>query len=269
MNIRMPTRADIHTAFEQGEAAVVELLIGVERQLEEWAGQLEKQTAALQDLPARLEKNSRNSSKPPSSDGYSKPGRTASLRKPGQKPTGGQPGHAGYTLKLAAHPEHTEVHVVATCEQWGACLHAVAVTAHAERQVVDLPAMRIAVTAHRAASKRCPGCGAENRGALPAGGTGPVQYGNGVKPWAAYFPSEHCVPVERTAQIFADLVPHRLSAATILQVGKALSQGVEPAMAAVQAHLRAAEVLPTDASGVRVNGSLHWLHVAAPARCTP
>ena len=62
------------------------------------------------------------------------------------------------------------------------------------------------MTAHRAEIKICPGCGAENRGVLPAGVTGPVQYGNGVKTWAAYFPGEHFVPVERTAQLFEDLL---------------------------------------------------------------
>jgi len=247
---------------------VVELFLGVGRQMEELAKQLEKQAAALKELQARLEKNSRNSSKPPSSDGYSKPKRTTSLRKPGQKPNGGQPGHEGYTLKPSAHPEHTEVHGVEKCEQCGAGLNAVEVTAHEERQVFDLPAIRIEVTAHRAEIKICPGCGAENRGVFPAGVTGPVQYGTGVKTWAAYFPSEHFVPVERTAQIFEDLVHHRLSEATILKAGQELSHGVEPAVAAVKAQLRDAEVLHTDESGLRINGSLHWLHVAATARFT-
>ena len=92
MNIRMPTQEEIHAAFEKGEAAVVELFLGVERQVEELARQTEKQAAALKELQARLEKNSRNSNKPPSSDGYSKPRRMVSLRKPGQKPKGGSTG---------------------------------------------------------------------------------------------------------------------------------------------------------------------------------
>ena len=75
MNIRMPTREEIHAAFEQGEGAVVGLFVGVGKQLEELAGQLEKQAAAVKELQARLAKNSRNSSKPPSSDGYGKPKR--------------------------------------------------------------------------------------------------------------------------------------------------------------------------------------------------
>jgi transposase len=268
MNIRMPTREEIHAAFEKGEEAVVELFIGVGLQLEEVAGQLEKQAAALQDLQARLKKNSRNSSQPPSSDGYSKPKRTESLRKPGQKPNGGQPGHEGHTLKPVENPEHTEIHPVEACGQGGTALHEVEATTQEERQVFDIPAIRIEVTAHRAEIKICPGCGAENRGVFPAGVTGRVQYGTGVKRWAAYVQSQPVVPLERTAQIFEDLLNHRLSEATLIQAGQELSGGVEPATEAVKAHLRQAEVLHTDASGLRVQGKLHWLHVAAPDRLT-
>ena len=268
MNIRMPTREEIHAAFEKGEAAVVELFIGVGLQLEEVAGQLEKQAAALKELQARLEKNSRNSSQPPSSDGYSQPKRTASLRKLGQKPNGGQPGHDGHTLKPVENPEHTEIHPVEECRQCGTALNEVEATAQEERQVFDMPAIRIEVTAHRAEIKICPGCGAENRGVFPAGVTGRVQYGTGVKTWAAYFQSQHFVPVERTAQIFEDLLNHRLSEATLIQAGQELSGCVEPATEAVKTQLRNAAVLHTDESGLRVKGKLHWLHVAATDRLT-
>jgi hypothetical protein len=105
MNIRMSTQEEIHAAFEKGEATVGELFIGVEIPLEELAGQLEKQAAAPKELQVRLEKNRRNRSQLPSSDGYRKPRRTVRLRKPGQTPNGGQPGQEGYTLKPSAHQD--------------------------------------------------------------------------------------------------------------------------------------------------------------------
>ncbi|MBK8538011.1 MAG: hypothetical protein IPL59_24655 [Candidatus Competibacteraceae bacterium] len=67
MHIRLPTREEIHTAFVQGEAAVVELILDLGTQVEGWARQLETQAMALKELQAQLSKNSQNSSKPSNS----------------------------------------------------------------------------------------------------------------------------------------------------------------------------------------------------------
>jgi len=268
MNIRLPTREDIHAAFKQGEEAVVALFFGVAQQVEALGEQLEKQAVALKEVQARLGKNSRNSGKPPSSDGYPKPKRTVSLRKPGQKTTGGQPGHKGETLKRSAHPDIQEIHPATTCRQCGSALHTVDTQGYEERQVFDIPAIRIEVTAHRAEIKVCPACRTENRGDFPSEVTGPVQYGPGVKAWATYFQSQHFVPVDRTAQIFADLLNHPLAEGTLMKAGQELSDHITPATAAIKDQLRTAAVLHTDESGVRVQGKLHWLHVAATDRLT-
>jgi len=81
MNFRMPTDDAIHTAFAKGEAAIMELFHTVADQMTALAQQLAKQGEVLQELQARLAKSSRNSSKPPSSDGYGNVKRTASLRR--------------------------------------------------------------------------------------------------------------------------------------------------------------------------------------------
>jgi transposase len=263
MNLRLPTRDEIHRAFLEGEEAIVELLTQVGQQVEGLAQQLEAQAAALKEVQARLGKTSANSSKPPSSDGYAKPKRTTSLREPGQKPRGGQPGHRGETLMAVAVPDQTEVHAVVACGQCGASLEDVAVTAHDERQVFDIPAIRIEVTAHQVEIKTCPGCGAENRGGFPVGVSGPVQYGPGVKTWATYFQTQHFVPVERTAQIIEDLVGHRVAEATLMKAQRDCVAAIAPATAAIQAQLQAAPVVRFDESGLRVAGKLQWLHVAS------
>ena len=268
MNFRLPTRDEIHRAFLQGEEAMVELFAQVGQQVEGLARQLETQAAALNDLQARLAKTSANSSKPPSSDGYAKPKRTTSLRKPGQKPRGGQPGHWGDTLERVATPDQTEVHPVVACDQCGASLADVAVTAHEERQVFDIPAIRIEVTAHRAEVKTCPGCGTANRGVFPVGVSGPVQYGPGVKTWATYFQTQHFVSVERTAQIIEDLVGHRVAEATLMKAQRECAAAIGPATAAIKAQLRDAPVAHFDESGLRVEGKLQWLHVASTERLT-
>ncbi len=116
MNFRTPTDQDIQTVFAQGEAAVRDLVHNLANQIEELAQQLARQGDALQAFQARLAKNSRNSSKPPSSDGYGKVKRTESLRKAGDKPNGGQPGHEGHTLRQVGQPDERVVH--SPCPVW-------------------------------------------------------------------------------------------------------------------------------------------------------
>jgi transposase len=263
MNFRIPTDEEIHLAFEKGEAAVRGLFHDLASQLAELAKQLAKQADALQELQARQAKHSRNSSKPPSSDGYKKGKRTQSLRQSGTKPSGGQPGHDGHTLKASDHPDRTETHEADTCRQCQASLAEIEPMGYEERQVFDIPAMRIEVTLHRAAIKRCPQCGAQTKGDFPAGVTQAVQYGPEVKTWSAYFTNEHHIPVERTAEIFADLVHHRVSEATVLKASQELSACIAESTQAVKALLRDGEVLHVDESGLRVQGQLYWLHVAS------
>ena len=268
MNLRMPTHEEIHTAYAQGEAAVMALFHEVATQVAELAQQLAQQGAVLQELQARFAKTSRNSSKPPSGDGYGKVKRTTSLRKAGNKPPGGQPGHDGQPLMASAHPDRTLTYEVPSCAHCQASLQGVEVVGYEERQVFDLPAIRIEVTAHRAQIKVCLACGRANKGAFPAAVTQAVQYGPTVQTWASYFTNQHHIPLERTTEIFADLVQHQVSEATVLKASEHLDRCIAPSTAAVKGMLREAEVLHVDESGLRVTGKLHWLHVASTERLT-
>ena len=64
----------------------------------------------IQELKEQLNKNSKNSSKPPSSDGFKKPA-PKSLRKPSGKKAGGQKGHQGTHLAVIAEPDEIVKHM--------------------------------------------------------------------------------------------------------------------------------------------------------------
>jgi hypothetical protein len=107
----MMTRQEAEAIYDAGKDTVVRVLLMMDARIHA----LEER---VQSLENQLAKNSRNSSKPPSSDGYKKPA-PKSLRKKGKRKSGGQPGHTGHTLAMADNPDHTEVHRVKECEHCG------------------------------------------------------------------------------------------------------------------------------------------------------
>ena len=91
----------------------------------------------INELEARLAKDSHNSHLPPSSNRFHR--QPKSLRKKSGKKPGGQTGHAGNTLKLSETPDQVIVHAVDSCQHCQHDLREVASLAVERRQVVDLP----------------------------------------------------------------------------------------------------------------------------------
>jgi transposase len=272
--MELPSQDEIHAAYLQGEEGVTALiaqlvsgfltLLGQQQELankqQEHIAQLE---ARVQALEAQQAQNSRNSSKPPSSDGLKKP-RPKSQRKPSGKKPGGQPGHTGHTLKAVRHPDHVVVHRVQQCGHCRAALDQVEVNGYETRQVFDLPPVRIEVTEHRAEVKRCPECRQTNTAGFPATVTQPVQYGPEIKAQAVYLHQNHFIPLERTAEILTDLYGQPLGEATILAACQTVADQVKPVQAAVKAHLlQTSDPVHFDETGMRVEDQLRWIHVAS------
>jgi len=256
--VRVPSDEEIGAAYDQGREAVMALIHNT----------LEQLANRIQALEDQIAKNSRNSGKPPSSDGYNRPA-PKSLRKRHGKKSGGQVGHVGYTLQAVEHPNLVTVHRVEQCSHCQASLKRVKASRYEKRQVFEVPRVHMEVTEHQAEIKRCLHCGAENRAAFPVGVTQPVQYGSEIKAQMVYFSQYQMLPLERTAEVFETLYGHSLSEGTIVEANQEASEQVVGVNIAIQQHLtEKEEVVHFDETGARAEGQLYWLHSASTERLT-
>jgi transposase len=226
---------EVRAAYREGEESVARLVKGLmaliqeqSAQIQEQAVRIQEQAARIQELEARLNKDSHNSSKPPTSDGLKK-GRKHSLRQKSGKKTGGQAGHAGHWLEPVRDPQHIIEHRVTHCQKCHASLAGVKAETYEMRQVFDLPEkVELEVTEHRVAVVHGPHCEAVNQAEYPEGVSQKTQYGPRVRAQMVYFNTYQLVPLERTAEIIADLYQQAASEGAVLAAVKEVAHNVEP-----------------------------------------
>ena len=231
------------------------------RQIKQLQAQNAALEARLEKLEHRLNKNSTNSSKPPSSDGLKKP-KPKSRREKGKRNPGGQVGHEGDTLKMVSCPDDVVVHPVTVCSQCRHDLSTIPAERVVKRQVFDLPPIQMQVTEHRAETKACPCCGQRSQAAFPENVNAPVQYGPNVLAHAAYLNSYHLIPIARVREWFVDCVGQAVSEGTIERAVKQLAHAVAPSLDVIFERLTRSRVVHYDETGFRINSGLRWLHTA-------
>ena len=151
------------------------------------AERIEQLEAEVAELHRQLGQNSRNSSKPPSSDSpFTKPAPKSLRRRSGRKP-GGQPGHRGSTLALVDDPNERKRYEPGPCTGCGTDLRGAPEVSVERRQVFDLPPMTVRVTQHQLIARRCT-CGTTTFGSAPEGVTAPVQHGPRITAIILYLP---------------------------------------------------------------------------------
>lgn len=227
--------------------------------------QLTAQVVAMQgqivQLQGQLARNSRNSSKPPCSDGLNRSPKPKSLRKAGQRPTGGQKGHPGSTLRQVGEPDEIVRHVPPL--QCDRCQCRLSEPTLAEvRQVFELPSLRMQVTEHQVLQAQC-SCGQTHRGQFPGDVAASVQYGPSALAAMVYLNQHHMLPVQRTAHLMSELFGLPLSQATVIKASEQARRHLSATVQAIGQHLQASAVVHADETGLRVAKRLHWMHVLA------
>jgi len=211
----------------------------------------------------RVERDSHNSSLPPSSDlPWQKVTRTRSLRKKTGKKVGGQFGHQGVTLRQVAQPDQIIIHTPEVCTHCGAHLERSQAQAFIRRQVFDIREGRVQVTEHRAEAQRCAACRTISKAKFPTTVRAPVQYGQGVRSRSLYLHRYQLLPVARTSETMRDLFGCSISAASIQRAARICSGKLLYTEQRIKSAIRDSQVIGADETGLRVAGSGGYIHVA-------
>lgn len=221
--------------------------------------QLAQATARIKELEERLAKDSRTSSKPPSSDGLGRLPRSS--RRRSGKPAGGQEGHSGHSLRMVEQPDEVLHHRPELCQQCGQDLSEVVGLVRERRQVLDVPHMRLLVQEHQIESLTCPTCQTPNLASFPAQVNAPVQYGPNLQALAVYLHQGQLLPTQRTCQALAAICGCQISEGTLIQWSELAAKRLAPTVERIAELIAASRLQHGDETGIRIYGMLHWLHV--------
>lgn len=249
---------DIRAVYRQGEGAVVSLVAMLIDRL----NALENEVARFKGI---INKDSHNSSKPPSSDQFRKP---HNLREKTGRKSGGQPEHPGKTLAMSETPDIVVDYFVSGKCSCGYCLDNIEALTFERRQEVDIPQVNPKITEHRAEIKKCPGCGKVHKGKFPSNVVAPVQYGAGAKATAVYLNQYQLIPLERTAELFKHLFHLPVSEGSLVTFARQAYEGLEKTENDIVEQIRAAKVAHFDETGMYVEKKRGWLNVAGTQQLT-
>ncbi len=244
-------------------ASCHQMILLLQSQNEELGNQNKLLLVRMSELEDRLNKNSQNSNKPPSSDGLRKKPkiRPAFAREKGKK-SGGQEGHQGKTLEFSATPDFVEEHLPKRCD-CGEKLDKSQAEVVEKRQVFDLPEPKLEVTEHQKLACTCSKCGELNEGVFPEGVNARVQYGISVRALVVLLNIAFKLPLKKIQTLFGDLYGYAINDSTIINAVKRCYTGLESSEAAVKKNILQSIVTHFDETGLRVVGKLHWLQVCS------
>ncbi len=226
-------------------------------QVVDWLLELKEEVELFK---SRLNKNSSNSSRPPSSD-QNKPKKTTSLRKNTGRKTGGQPGHCGKTLEQVSNPDHKIEYKLDVCPITGRKLTEADIIDVIVRQVFDLPEPKLEVTEHLIYVYAIAGSSQRVHSPFPENVNAPAQYGKRYESGLVHLKNQCLLSFEAISQLSQDIYGYSVSEATILKALETNYNNLEEFDTSVRIKLGAENSLHADESGFRIEKQRHWLHV--------
>lgn len=228
---------------------------------------VEKLEERIKELESRLNMDSTNSSKPPSTDNKLTKKKKSS-NSTSKKKRGAQAGHKGKTLKIVASPDKTEALLPMRCNCCGSSLENTDSLKYEKRQLFDLPDIKMQVTEYQAHSLECKECHTINKAQFPENIKAVTQYGDNLKSFISYLNAYQMLPYERISETIEDLTSHKMSVGSIYNFLNTHYDKLQEFETTLKQSLLGEDVLHSDETGVNVKAKLHGIHVASTPAMT-
>ena len=223
---------------------------------------VERLEKRIKELEFKLNMNSTNSSKPPSTDNKLTKKKKLS-NSTSKKKRGAQAGHKGKSLKMVATPDKTELLLPISCSCCGSSLEDIDSLKYEKRQLFDLPDIKMQVTEYQAYTKKCPYCHMQNKAKFPNNIKATLQYGDNLKSLVSYLNAYQMLPYERIAETIEDLTSHKIGVGTIYNFLDRHYEKLENFEGSIKQLLLKENVLHSDETGINIRSKLHWIYVVS------
>ena len=221
---------------------------------------IEQLLARVQALEERVNLNSNNSSRPPSSNGPAHPNRAQ--RRASQRKRGAQPGHKGHSRAML---DESEVDRLIDCRPQAVCECGAAIQPDdgppQRHQVFDVPPLRATVEEYRLHSGRCRGCGKRHRGALPAG-VPQGQLGSRALSLIGVMATRYHLTQRKIGHLLDQLMGLRFSIGAISQAHGKVAEALKAPVAQAVTSLASAPALWMDETHYKRESTSRWVWAA-------
>lgn len=222
-----------------------------------------KLISRIAELEARLNKNSNNSHKPPSSDGPKKV--VKNNREKSTKLPGAQKGHKGTTLEMVKNPDKTVLHKIQGHCECGINLETLGLKSVQRKQVFELCDKLTEVIEHIVEVKQC-SCGKTYQ--APCELRGHAQYGNKFKTLMVYLNQYQFIPFERLQELSKDVFGMSISDGVLATSNQDCYVNLEQTEEIIKRELIQSPVINNDETGIRCEGKTRWIHNTSTDKLT-
>ena len=196
----------------------------------------------------------------PSSQDYTR-SKVYNSREKSNKPSGGQKGHKGSSLKMNDNPDEIINHSPKYCNKCGAAFDTSKATLYTRRQEIVLPPIFPKYIEHRAYQCTCDQCGNTSTGEIPQRLKANIQYGKNVQALITYLSVYQYIPANRLKMFLKDFANLPISEGSIFNILSSMSSKAQPSYEQIRQRLAAAKYVGGDETGAHINKAKAWFWI--------